>query len=324
MNTFALDEAQQAIRSDNLRTWLAGGLFLVLAVVFLLTPQATHNFSFAFYAMMWIVLASALNIMVGFTGYMPFGYVAFYGAGSYATAICYKTLGMPIPFSLVAGALAAVLLSLLFSPILKLRSAYFAIVSLALAVVCRLVISNLPTSFAGGGEGMILASSNTPLYSYYTMFVLFVVTMAFVLWLSRSRLGKTLKAVRDDADAAAVMGINVRGVRLKAWIVTAVFSGFAGAIEAWHSNVVDPEASFAILISAKSIVYAMAGGFGTIVGPVLGTLALLGIDNLIWLRFPMLNMLLLGFVIMALILFLPRGIVGTLLQRKPLWRRYVA
>lgn len=324
MSRTELDTAQQDIRTDNLKTWLAGGLFLLLALVFLFTPLATTNFSFAFYAMLWIVMASALNIMVGFTGYMPFGYVAFYGIGSYAAAVCYKTLELPITVSIAASAVVAVLLSLLFSPILKLRSAYFAIVSLALAVVCRLVISNLPSSFAGGGQGMILASSNNPMQSYYSMLVLFIATLGFVLWLSQSRLGKTLKAVRDDDEAASVMGINVPRVRLKAWMVTALFSGLAGGIEAWHTNAIDPEASFAILISAKSIIYAMAGGFGTIVGPVLGALALLGIDDLIWMRFPLINMLLLGIVIMALILFLPRGIVGSLLKRKPQWRRYVA
>ncbi|MEO6959384.1 MAG: branched-chain amino acid ABC transporter permease, partial [Burkholderiaceae bacterium] len=162
------------------------------------------------------------------------------------------------------------------------------------------------------------------LQSYYSLLVLFVATLGFVLWLSQSRLGKTLKAVRDDAEAASVMGIDVPRVRLKAWMVTALLSGMAGGIEAWYTNAIDPEASFAILISAKSIIYAMAGGFGTIVGPVLGTLALLGIDDLIWMRFPLINMLLLGIVIMALILFLPRGIVGSLLKRKPQWRRYVA
>ncbi|NYT79163.1 branched-chain amino acid ABC transporter permease [Alcaligenaceae bacterium] len=324
MSQTALNTELQNIHTNNSKTWLAGGFFLFLALIFLFTPQVTSNFSFAFYAMFWIIMASALNIMVGFTGYMPFGYVAFYGIGSYATAVCFKTFEFPIAFSIGASGLAAVLLSLLFSPILKLRSAYFAIVSLALAVVCRLVISNLPSSFAGGGQGMILASSNNPLQSYYALLVLFTVTLIFVLWLSQSRLGKMLKAIRDDAEAASVMGINVPRVRLKAWIVTALFSGLAGGIEAWYTNVVDPEASFAILISAKSIVYAMAGGFGTIIGPVLGTLVLLSIDDLIWMRFPLVNMLLLGLVIMALILFLPRGIVGSFLRRKPEWRRYVA
>lgn len=312
------------LRTDRVRTGIAAVILLTLALVFLLAPGLWGNLSFAFHAMMWIVLASALNITVGFTGYLPFGYVAFYGIGAYATAVCVKTLGLPIAPSIAASALAALLLSLLFSPTLKLRSAYFAIVSLALAVVCRLVISNLPTDFAGGGQGMILASSNHPLASYYSMWCLYALTAAIVLWLSQSRLGKLLKAIRDDADAAAVMGVAVGRVRLKAWMLTAVLAGLAGGIEAWHTNVVDPEAAFAILISAKSIVYAMAGGFGTILGPVFGTLALLGIDNLIWLRFPLLNMLLLGIVIIALMLFFPRGLVGSLIRYRPQWRRYIA
>ncbi len=312
------------LRSDRIRTQIAAGVLVALGIAFLVTPGFFANASFAFYAMMWIVLASALNITVGFTGYLPFGYVAFYGIGAYATAVCIKTLGLPIAPSIAASAVAALLLSLLFSPTLKLRSAYFAIVSLALAVVCRLVISNLPTAFAGGGEGMILAPTTQPMASYYSMWVLYVVTAACVLWLSQSRLGKLLRAIRDDADAAAVMGVAVGRVRLRAWMMTAVLAGLAGGIEAWHTNVVDPEAAFAILISAKSIVYAMAGGFGTILGPVLGALALLGVDHLIWLRFPLLNMLLLGLFIIALMLFFPRGIVGSLIRRKPQWRRYVA
>lgn len=320
-------DAQQALsglRTDRLRTVLAGAGLLALAAVFAATPLATASISFAFYAMMWVVLASALNIMVGFTGYMPFGYVAFYGVGAYATAICMRTFGLPVAASVAASVVAAVLLSLLFSPILRLRSAYFAIVSLALAVVCRLLVSNLPSDFAGGGEGLILAPSNQPLAAYYTMCGLFVVTAATVLWLSQSRLGKLLRAVRDDDEAAAVMGVAVGRVRLQAWMLTAALAGPAGGIEAWYTNVVDPEAAFAILISAKSIVYAMVGGFGTITGPVLGALALLGIDNLIWLRFPLLNMLLLGIVVIVLILFLPRGIVGSLLRRRPRWRRFIA
>ncbi|CPK92310.1 putative branched-chain amino acid transport permease [Bordetella pertussis] len=86
---------------------------------------------------------------------------------------------------------------------------------------------------------------------------------------------------------------------------------------------VDPEYAFHVLITAKSIIYAMAGGFGTIIGPVVGTLALLGIDHLIWQKFPVLN-LLLGLVIVLLMLFLPRGIVGSLLKRYPQLRQYIA
>ena len=87
---------------------------------------------------------------------------------------------------------------------------------------------------------------------------------------------------------------------------------------------VDPEYAFNVLVTAKSIIYGMAGGFGTILGPVIGTLALLGVDHLIWQKFPVINLLLLGLVIVLLMLFMPRGIVGTLLKRRPQLRRYIA
>jgi branched-chain amino acid transport system permease protein len=296
-----------------------GALTAILAAV----PLVTANVSFAFYLMLWFAMVSALNIAVGFTGYLPFGYVAFYGVGAYATGVCYKVFQLPIAVSLAAAAIAGVLLSLLFAPTLRLRGVYFGIVSLALATICRLVIANLPESLTGGSHGIILAAANNPIQSYYVMWGVLVAALGTVLWLAHSRLGKALKAIRDDAEAASIVGVNVPRARLKAWVLSALFPAAIGGIEAWYTNVVDPEAAFSVLITAKSIVYAMAGGFGTVVGPIVGAMVLLGIDHFIWLRFPLLNLFLLGLVIVLLMLFLPRGIVGSLLKRKPQLRRYI-
>jgi branched-chain amino acid transport system permease protein len=149
-------------------------------------------------------------------------------------------------------------------------------------------------------------------------------TLLSVLWLAQSALGKALKAIRDDDGAAACIGIDVPRTRLVAWLLAALFPALAGGVEAWHTNIIDPEYAFHVLITAKSIVYAMAGGFGTIIGPVVGAAVLLGIDHVIWQKFPLINLLLLGLVIIALMLFLPRGIVGTVLKRRPQLRRFIA
>ncbi|MBB5213876.1 branched-chain amino acid ABC transporter permease [Parapusillimonas granuli] len=311
-------------RISQLRIQIAAAVFLAIVAVFCVLPLFASNTSFAFYLMLWIIMASAINISVGFTGYLPFGYVVFYGIGAYATGICYKVLGWPIfPSLLLAGGFG-IALAMLFAPTLRLKGVYFGIVSLALATIVRLVISNLPSEITGGSMGLILAGSNNPVLSYYTMLLVLVLTLACVLWLSASSLGKALKAIRDDDGAAACVGINVPRTRLKAWVLAAVFPALAGGIEAWHTNVVDPEYAFHVLVTAKSIVYAMAGGFGTILGPVVGTTALLGIDHIIWQKFPLINLLLLGLVIVLLMLFLPRGIVGGLLRRYPQLRRYIA
>lgn len=306
------------------RLKIAAGFFLLITVAFSVIPLFAGNFSFAFYAMVWIVMCSALNIMAGFTGYMPFGFVAFYGVGAYATGISLKIFGLPVGIGILVAAVGGMVLSILFSPTLRLRGVYFGIVSLALATVCRLVIINLPTSITGGSAGLILSAANDPRSSYYAMLLLMIATLVTVLWLSASRLGKLLRAIRDDAEAAEVLGVNVRSARLKAWLLTAAFASTVGGIEAWYTNVVDPEAAFNMLISVKSIVYAMAGGFGTVIGPVVGALALMGIDELIWQRFPLLNMLLLGLLILGLITFAPHGLVGSAIKRWPTLRRYIA
>ncbi|SOE52379.1 branched-chain amino acid ABC transporter permease [Orrella dioscoreae] len=330
MQRQALDAAayasqrQQDQGVDRLRYRIAAGLFVVLVVAMALVPMVSSNASFAFYLMLWIAMATGMNICVGFTGYLPFGYVVFYGVGAYATGICYRVLELPIFPSLLAAGAAGVLIALLMAPTLRLKGVYFGIVSLGLATIVRLLIANLPDHYTGGSMGLILASANNPLHSFYAMLAIMAGALALVLWLSRSRLGRQLRAIKDDAGAAACVGIDVPRVRLKAWLLAALIPALVGGVEAWYTNVVDPEYSFHVLVTAKSIIYGMAGGFGTILGPVVGTIALYGVDHFIWERFPLLNLLLLGLVIIGLMLFLPRGVVGSLLKHKPQLRRYIA
>ena len=172
-----------------LRTRIAIAVFAALTISLALVPAATSNISFAFYLMLWITMASAMNICVGFTGYLPFGYVVFYGVGAYATGICYKILGWPILPSLLAAGGTGVAIALLLAPTLRLRGVYFGIVSLALATIVKLVISNLPQSFTGGSMGIILSNANNPAHSYYAMLAVMGATLAVVTWLSASGLG---------------------------------------------------------------------------------------------------------------------------------------
>jgi len=292
-------------------------------VWFAFIPVMGGNLPFFFYLMLWVTMASAFNIISGFTGYLPFGYVAFYGIGAFTTAILTKKLGMPVYFSLPIAGLAGVALSLLFSKTLKLNGIYFAIVSLALAIICRLVITNMPEEITGGSFGISLGSRAEPVKSFYVMLGTMLAALLTVTWLARSRLGMALRAIRDDSAAAEAMGINVSRARLMAWMMSAFFPSMCGGIEAWYTNVVDTETAFDVLITAKTIIYAMAGGLGTVTGPVLGAVIMVWLDDLFWQRFPLLNLFLLGTAIVLLIQFMPRGIVGSLMQRWPKLRRYI-
>lgn len=299
---------------------IIGGL---VGIYFVLVPLLGLNLAFHFYLMLWITMASAFNVAAGFSGYMPFGYVAFYGIGAFTTAILVQKAGFPVLAALPFSGVAGVVLGLLFAPTLRLSGIYFAIVSLALAGICRLVISNMPEEITGGSFGLQLGSRAEPVLSFYVMLAVMLLALGSILWLSRSRLGKALRAVRDDAEAADMMGVDVVRVRLYGWLIAASFPALCGGIEAWYTNVVDTETAFNTLTTAKTVIYAVAGGLGTVTGPIVGAIAMVWLDELIWRRFPLVNLLILGVATILLVLFLPRGIVGTLLRRRPQWRRYI-
>lgn len=299
---------------------LIGG---VVTVYFLFVPVLDFNLAFHFYLMLWITMASAFNVAAGFSGYLPFGFVAFYGVGAFTTAILVKSLGFPVLAALPFSGVAGMVLGLLFAPTLRLSGIYFAIVSLALAGICRLAISNMPEEITGGSFGLQLGSRAEPVLSFYVMMGVMLAALGTILALSRSRLGKALRAVRDDAEAADMMGINVTRVRLYGWLIAAFFPAVCGGVEAWYTNVVDTETAFNTLITAKTVIYAVAGGLGTVSGPIVGAVVMVWLDELIWRQFPLLNLLILGVATVLLVLFLPRGLVGTLLRWRPEWRRYV-
>jgi branched-chain amino acid transport system permease protein len=315
--------ASERAAADRIYYTLAAAIGGVVGVYFLFVPVLDLNIAFHFYLMLWITMASAFNVAAGFSGYMPFGFVAFYGVGAFTTAILVKSLGFPVLLALPFSGLAGVILGLLFAPTLRLSGIYFAIVSLALAGICRLVISNMPEDITGGSFGLQLGSRAEPVHSFYVMMAAMLLALGVILWLSRSRLGKALRAVRDDAEAADMMGVNVTRVRLYGWLIAAFFPALCGGIEAWYTNVVDTETAFNVLITAKTIIYATAGGLGTVTGPIVGAVVMVWLDELIWRRFPLLNLLILGVATVLLVLFLPRGIVGTVLRARPGWRRYI-
>jgi branched-chain amino acid transport system permease protein len=302
-------------------------VWLVLVSILLVTvlsPLVTGGpLSFYFYVMLWVTMASAMNVMAGFTGYIPFGFVAFYGIGAYATAIGVAKLGLPPILALVLAAFAGASVSLLFSPTLRLKGIYFAMVSLALAMICKLMISEVPESISGGSFGIVLASSNNPFAAYVAMASVMAATLVAAYVISFSRLGIALRAIRDDSEAAEILGVNVGRSRLLAWLCAGTSGALVGGVEAWFTNIVDPEASFNILVSAKSLIYAMAGGLGTLSGPIVGAVSMMFIDDFIWQRFPLFNLFFLGAVIVALMLFLPRGIVGTIAAKWPNLRRFI-
>ncbi len=302
---------------------LIKGIAVALAAGFAVVPFTGISLPFVFYMLFWITMASAFNIIYGYVGYLPFGYVMFYGIGTYVTAVLWSRLHVPILAAIALAGAAGALASLLFAPTLRLKGIYFAIVNFSCAMVLRIVVSNLPSEWAGGSFGITLSKTYSPLAGYYCMLLLMVLTVAVSFRLIRSRLGIALRCIRDDEAAAETLGIHVSRCRLKAWIIASTIPAVAGGIEAWYTAIVDPDTSFNLMITTKAVVYSMFGGLGTVTGPVLGAVCLYSLDDFIWSRFPVLNLMILGILIVVLMLFLPRGILGSAFQRWPGLRRLV-
>lgn len=314
-----IDEAQ----ASRIRHTIWFALIGVVVVWFGSVPALGGNLSLYFSLMLWVTMATSFNIIAGFTGYMPFGYVAFYGTGTYASAILIVNYDISPYLAIPAAGLAGAALALVFAPTLRLGGIYFAIVSLSLAVIMQRVTGLAPDEITGGSHGLNLGHKTEREEGYYAMLLVLVMALATVTWLARSRLGKALKAIRDDAVAADAMGINIQRSRLYAWLMSAAFASLCGGVQAWFTGALDPITAFDIIVTAKTVIYAMAGGLATVTGPVVGTVILVWVDELIWREFPVLNTFLLGLIIALLILFMPRGIVGTLMQRFPRMRRLI-
>jgi len=302
---------------------LLGALALLLAAVpFLLTGFWVRLLTYIF---MFSVLASALNIIAGFTGYAAFGNMVFFGLGAYTTAVLMNKLRLGFAPAFLGSALVsgitAILLGLL---LLRLRGHYFALGTLGAAEAVKYVIENL-TSLTGGGQGITVpplrgrpAAVNS--FFYFFMLALLVVILLVVWRLSKNRLGYALKAIRANEEAAGVMGIDTTRYKITAWVLSALFTGLTGSVYAFWFTYIDAPTVFDVMWVVKMFVIILIGGAGTVFGPVIGAFILETISELVWSRFLNLHLGILGMIIILVVLFMPRGIISLVTQGKGLLR----
>ena len=292
------------------------GLVVLIPSVFAVVPFVYNNRLLLFNAMVFLTLSQGINIIYGFTGYLPFGYMGLFGAGAYGAALSVLLLHVPAPVAVLLGGLTALVLSLILSPLLRLSGAYFAVATLAAAEIVSAVIANPDlTAVTRGPYGINLSIIFNPGASYLTMALITGLATAVVVYLKRSNFGLSLKAVRDDSLSAEMAGINVGRQRMLALAWSALFAGLTGATFAWQISVFYPDAVFDPSISIFAIVFCLFGGAGTVLGPIFGAVVLYSLYNLIGITEPQYFQLIYGVLIMALVLFLPRGIAS--LARRP-------
>ena len=288
----------------------------VVAALFAVAPHVYGNQSLLFTLMTFIVLAQGLNLLYGFTGYLPFGYVGFFGSGAYATSLLVLHTHLPVLGCVVGGALVALLLGLVLGPLLRLSGAYFSIANLAASQILFFVVSNPNLSdVTGGPYGLKIEQVYDPQHSYWAMLGVLLLACALAAYFRASRFGMSLRAIKQDAVSAAMAGIDVVRSRLIVWLVSAFVAGLAGGVYAWNLSVFYPDAVFTLQLSVFAIVFALFGGVGTVIGPMLGAALLYSLYSVIGISTPQYFQFIYGGLIVGLVLFLPTGVLS-LFQRR--------
>ncbi len=288
----------------------------VIGATFLIVPHIYGNRTLLFSMMTFIVLAQGLNLLYGFTGYLPFGYVGFFGTGAYTTSLLVLHTHLPVLLCVVGGGAGACVIAMILGPLLRLSGAYFSIANLAASQIIYNVVSNQDLSkITGGPYGLKIDQVYDPGASYYTMLVILLLATGLAAYFRISRFGMALRAMNADPTSAAMAGIDVVRTRLIVWLISAAVAGLAGGAYAWNLSVFYPDAVFALQISVFAIVFALFGGVGTVVGPVIGAIALYALYNGVGISAPQYFEFIYGFLIVVLVLFLPNGLMSLLARR---------
>ncbi|HEY1506752.1 MAG TPA: branched-chain amino acid ABC transporter permease [Stellaceae bacterium] len=258
-------------------------------------------------ALLFATLAQAWNILGGFAGYVSFGNSSFYGLGTYGTAIAMAQLHWSFGIGLALGAFLAVACAVLFGiPILRLRGHYFAIATLGLSATLSAIIANLDIS--GKNIGLILPLTRADNAFYEEALLLLIAATATVAWIAKSRFGMALLAIREDEDAALVMGINTTRYKVAALALSAFFTSIAGGIHAYWITFVDPAGAFDLTLNVRMVIMAVFGGPGTVFGPLIGAFTLSIVYDVLASSISTAAALLFGLVIVLAVIFMPRGL----------------
>ena len=308
-----------------LRSLLRPSLWVVVVVIVLLgswpyvtaSPLDRETFFLLF---MFVTLASSLNILLGYTGYVNFGNVVFFGLGGYIGFYLIKEGWHLVPASLVAGAAVTLFALAIGGPVLRLRGAYFALVTIGVNEAVRALVTNL--DFLGASTGMSLnfsvydaygGASDAQWFSYGYALLITVLVVVLSFLVKTAKVGLGLQSIREDEDAAEVLGIDTPRSKLFAYALSAFFPAVVGTIFFFKNANIEPAEAFQLRTSIETIVMVMLGGAGTVWGAVGGAAVYEQLRSSLLTAPGVLRELHLffsGAILLVIILFIPEGVVG--------------
>lgn len=278
-----------------------------------------------------IALASSLNILLGYTGYVSFGHIVFYGFGGYVGLYLVNDLGWSIWTGMLMGGVASAILAfLLGKAILRLRGAYFALATIGINEAMKAFVNNF--DLFGGPIGMTLNFSVYKSYggaaqalnmAFYIMAGLTAIALVISHLVRTSKFGLGLQAIREDEDAAEVMGVVAPDAKTWAYVLSALIPGMVGVLFFFKNGNVEPHAAFPLHASIELLVMVMLGGQGTVLGPILGAFAYQGMRGYFVTSdfFKDIQLSVSGVLLLLIVLFIPAGAIGWLRNRVSVLRR---
>jgi branched-chain amino acid transport system permease protein len=278
-------------------------------------------------AAVYITLASNLNVMIGYTGYINFGNIVFFGLGGYVCVDLVTRWHWPLVLAALMAGVAVSLLALVFGAgILRLRGAFFALATIGVNEAVRQFVANFEPW--GGATGIYLSFDayeplGGPMPALWLVYFLLVGVMVLSLLLSyaikTSKFGLGLLAIGQNEDAAGVLGVRTPRLKALAYSASAFFPAIAGGLYFFKSGIIEPNGAFDLTLSIEAIVMTMLGGYGTVTGPLLGAFLYEELRGYL-LTSPTISQLQLviaGALLLAMVLFAPGGLVGFVHQRWP-------
>ena len=277
--------------------------------------------------LLYAIAASAWNIIGGYAGQVSVGHVVFFGCGAYASMAAYTHFALPPLVGIPAGIAASVAIAAVIGvPTLRLSGHYFSMATIAVAELARLIVTN--TEFLGAAVGLsgptvprtVFDLSFISALPYYYLFLsVLVITLGITWWMTESRMGFYLRAIKDSERAARSLGAPASRTKLYAFMLSAGLTSVAGALYSMMFGFVDPESGLGILISVKMLIMAALGGAGLLFGPLVGAAILVPLEeisnNLLGGKGAGLTFVVYGAIIVIIARFQPGGILDLINRR---------
>jgi branched-chain amino acid transport system permease protein len=303
--------------------WISA--LLVGAAVFAASRFVSNEYFFfaGYVVLQYVVLATAWNILGGYTGYVNFGTAAFFALGAYSSVVLHKLFQLPIPVLIVVGGIISGVVGLGMGYLtLRLRGVFFSIATLALAVVVQTLIVNW--DFVGGSRGAyIVRPAQAPLVGSYIQY-LFLIMLALTVFavgvartIERSTLGYGFAAIRDDELAAEAAGVPTLRLKLVATTMSGALMGMAGAPLPYYVTYLDPASGFNLAYAVNSIAMPLIGGMQSWVGPIIGAVLLGTVQQAVTVTISSAwNLLIVGALLVFFVVVAPNGIIGLAQARR--------